>query len=173
MIKDIILQTRLIPRALILGLLLGIAYLFVEDNKQETKRKIIGLLKQRWVAAFIFYLAFILTETIFTRQNTIPYVRILGSFGLKKDDPAWNKEIIENILLFVPYTWLFLKAFHVSVLWKSSLIVAFLTSLSIEVCQLFFWLGAFQLADMVHNTLGGMIGCGIWWLTECLNKRTR
>ena len=170
-LNDLLVQTKYIPRALIIGLLMVIAYLFFNENRSNAKQKIIGLIKQRWIATYIFYLAYILTGTIFARQNTAPYVKIVESFGFRKDDPNWNKEIIENIVLFIPYIWLYLKAFQTATPWKNALKVAFLTSLSIELCQLFFWLGAFQLADMVHNVLGGMIGCGIWYFEEWVKKR--
>lgn len=55
MLNDILAQAKYIPRALILGVLMGIAYLFIKENGPNAKQKILALLKQRWIATFIFY----------------------------------------------------------------------------------------------------------------------
>lgn len=191
MLQDMMLELRDIPRAVILAALLGVAYLFVKENRGQVKTKLLWLLRQRWLTLFIFYLAFVLTNTLFARQHTTPYVRIFENFGFGKD-PKWDKEIIENILLFVPYTFLFLQAVgkgrgwknagkgwvawrkvRINAPWKAALVLVAGTSVTIEICQLVFWLGSFQLADLVHNVMGGMIGCGLWYVVEVLTNRKK
>jgi glycopeptide antibiotics resistance protein len=43
-------------------------------------------------------------------------------------------------------------------------LLGFLTSLSIELLQLVLKRGLFEFDDMFHNTLGVIIGYGIWWI---------
>ena len=86
----------------------------------------------------------------------------MRNFGFRRNDAAWNREIIENILIFTPYTFIFLWAFRPGKPWKAALILSAVTTCVIELSQLVMWLGYFQLADIVHNVLGGMIGCAAW-----------
>lgn len=51
--------------------------------------------------------------------------------------------------------------------------VSFFTSLVIEGAQLLFWLGSFQLSDLFHNTLGGVIGWALWHVGPRLLKAVR
>ena len=83
----------------------------------------------------------------------------------------WNNEIIENILLFIPLTLLFLNAFNPEKPWKASLILSACATGFIELSQLLFWLGEFQLADIFHNIIGGLVGCGIWWAGKMIAAR--
>ncbi len=152
-------------RAVLLMLLLSVVYLFMKENGKKAKEKIIEILKHGWLAGFLFYLALILTSTVFVRGVQTPYRTLIGCFGLR-DDPEWNFEILRNILLFVPYTFLYIKAFNPAKVWKSTLILSIVTTVFIELSQLLFWLGECQLSDIVHNILGGMIGCGIWCMID-------
>ena len=43
------------------------------------------------------------------------------------------------------------------------------SSLVIEILQLLLMVGQVQLSDLVHNTVGGMIGCGVWWIVNALH----
>jgi glycopeptide antibiotics resistance protein len=47
----------------------------------------------------------------------------------------------------------------------------FFTSFTIEVLQLIGRRGLFEFDDMFHNTLGVMIGYGIYWLVKVLLSR--
>ena len=100
LIQDFVYQARNIPRAVFLAFLLAIAYLFIRENGVNTKVKLKELLKQRWLSAFIFYTAFIMTVSLFARpnQSVEPYTRLFESFGFR-GDPKWDSEIIENILI--------------------------------------------------------------------------
>ena len=170
MIQDIIRQLRIIPRVLMLVVLLALAFLFIVENGDKTKEKILAFFKQGWKVAFLFYLAYILTGTIFSRQITIPYQKIFKSFAFLSDT-KWDKEIIENVLFFIPYSFLYLQAFSPLHPWKSALILSAVTTAFIEICQLLFWLGAFQIADIIHNIIGGMIGCAIWLAVKTIKGK--
>ena len=72
------------------------------------------------------------------------------------------KEIIENIFIFIPLgiyisilksEWTFTKRAGTS----------FLTSLLLEVVQFIFAVGSSDITDLIGNTLGGVIGIGIFY----------
>lgn len=161
--KDLIAYAWNIPRAVVLAALLAIAYLYFSENGKQAQKKLHEFLKRKWLIAYLAYLAFILTGTVFARLHTIPYTRIFENFGLR-DDPVWNKEIIENVVLFIPYTFLYMHAFKPKNGIKAALTVTAATSGLIELSQLLFWVGSFQFSDIFHNVIGGMIGYLIWWV---------
>lgn len=156
-------QLHLIPRAIALTVVFLMAYMFVLDNKNRLFERIRTLCKNRWLVAFFFYFVFLVLSTLIVRRVTYPLKNIFNDFGLFINGKI-NYELIENALLFIPFSYLFIKAFKPSAPWKSSLLLSFATSAIIEACQLLFWLGEFQLSDIVHNTFGGMIGCGLWYI---------
>ena len=78
-------------------------------------------------------------------------------------------------MLFVPFSILFLWAFHKELLgesenirigktvWKAVKVVA-VVSFMIEFTQLLFHLGTFQISDLTYNTLGGAVGGMIYFV---------
>ena len=65
--------------------------------------------------------------------------------------------IMQNIILFIPFGFLLCGATDQP---RPSriLLLGFLLSLSIELCQLFFRLGWFEVDDILHNVLGTYLG---------------
>ena len=161
MIKDILAQWVFIPRALLLTALFTAFGALLRGVGSGEHWRFGNVWKQRRVGVFLFYLAFILVSTVFSRKITNPYRSIFKHFGFR-NDVKWNNEIIENMLLFVPLTLSFLHAFSPKTPWKASLVLSVCVTGFIEFSQLLFWLGEFQFADLFHNIVGGMVGCGIW-----------
>lgn len=99
--------------ACLLTVLLCVLFLFMHE--QDARHKLLNLWHNRKrLILFLFYFAFLLMATVFGRRTTKPYNSVFEHLFLKIDDPSWNKEIIENLLVFVPYTFLFLNSFEVS-----------------------------------------------------------
>lgn len=68
-------------------------------------------------------------------------------------------EDIGNIVLFIPigvFAALFLRLDA-----KQGLLIGFSISLFIESCQWFFWLGSFEIDDLLHNTIGAGVGSAL------------
>lgn len=65
--------------------------------------------------------------------------------------------ILQNLILFIPFGFLLCGATDQP---RTSriLLFGFLLSLSIELCQLFFRLGWFEVDDILHNVLGTYLG---------------
>lgn len=159
--KDILSQGVFIPRALLLAALFTAFGAFLQGIGSGERWWLRNVWKQWRVGLFLFYLAFLLVSTVFSRTITNPYQSIFNNFGFR-NDVKWNNEIIENILFFVPLTLTFLQAFRPKKPWIASLILSVCVTCFIELSQLLFWLGEFQLADIFHNIVGGLVGCGIW-----------
>lgn len=169
--QDFFRQAGYVPRAIILFAILIPAYLFVADNnKDQIKEKIKGVLKNYKVLLFLFWLAFLIMSTIFTRWTKVPYRVLLGGFGFKTTK-GWNIDSLENILLFIPYTFFYLWAFDPRNPWKVGFKLSLFSTVTIELLQLIFWLGAFQFSDILHNTEGGIIGCGLWHFMRWIKSR--
>lgn len=172
LLSDILAQTKYIPRALLLTVLIAAGWIYLQEKNSEW-RKPAGILKHWRIGLFVLYLCFILMSTVFSRKITNPYRNVLTHFFFRSGDVKWNNEIIENVLFFIPYTVFFLLAFRPKKPWMAALIVSAATTCLVEFSQLILWLGDFQLADMLHNTIGGMIGCAGWQLAQILAEKKR
>ena len=172
-INKCLLQFKFFPRAIVLSFIVVFAYLFIRDNnRKEIRNKLVSIFKKPWLVLFLLFLSFILVCTLFSRQSIVPYKSVFKSLRLY-DNGRWNMQCIENILLFVPYTFLFLQALTPEKPLKAAFLLALLTSLFIEIAQLIFWLGAFQLSDLIYNVIGGMIGWGLWNTWKTVTKKMR
>lgn len=122
----------------------------------------------------VFYSAMIGFRTLLGRGLfQYPLNNVMGSWELfiKSDNTVVSTYGIENILLFVPFSFLLLWFLNTRKNRKGivrqfvvSIAAAFLFSLIIEFSQLVFCLGTFQLADIVYNTAGGAAGSLIYLL---------
>lgn len=161
-----------IPRVITVATFLVIAFAVIIVYKGKNLGKFRMVLRNKWLILFFIHLALILTGAILVRQHTNPLKRVFENFGLREDS-SWNKEIIENILIFIPYSFLYLRAFKPNGGARIVVFVTFITSCCIEISQLVLWLGSFQFADIVHNCIGGIIGYGIWLFAEWIIKKMR
>lgn len=82
------------------------------------------------------------------------------------------REIIYNLLIFIPYgIYIYMLKPDWSFLKKTAPI--FLTSLVIEMLQYSFAIGAADITDLIGNTLGGVIGIGIFFMfTKILGDKS-
>ena len=110
-----------------------------------------------WI--LLFKMSFSFDELYKSRSiNIIPFsgsVIVNGKFYIN--------EIINNILVFIlvgTYTCMLKQEW--SILKKVS--VAFFISLAIEVLQFILSIGATDISDLIGNTIGGIIGIGIFYL---------
>lgn len=148
---------------------------------------------QRWCKAFkndinfrrIFFLAFyttmILFRTLLNRDMwTNPLSDVVGVWGIYNKNGELTTEVIENLMLFIPFSVLLMWSLKSKILgqycglkwilWKSVKAV-FVFSVAIEFLQLFLRVGTFQLSDLFYNTLGGFIGGLIYWFGCQIKKK--
>ena len=170
MFRAIMALMRFLPQALIISVLFYLAYLFIKENKGQAALKLKALIKNDYkFAVFVFYTVLMLTSTIFARGFTNPFTHLIGYFTYD----GWgnfNYVGLLNILMFIPYTFLYIIAFTPDKPFQKGLIFTVTTTLFIELYQLLFWVGQFSLADIIHNTIGGIIGIGLWFAKKRLYK---
>lgn len=129
----------------------------------------------------LFYTVMILFRTLLNRNMWLnPLSDVMGGWWLYTTNAPTGEgqlttECIENIMLFIPFSALFMwfmeqKEKIKYILWMSTKVV-FLFSFSIEFLQLFLRLGTFQFADLFYNTLGGFLGGLIYWIFYRSNER--
>ena len=87
--------------------------------------------------------------------------------ALKKDELRIT-EIILNILLFMPFGYLLPVINERMRFWWKILLVGFGFSLAIELIQFVTHMGCFDVADLMHNTIGSILGFWVYrkWLHE-------
>lgn len=145
--------------------------MFVSDNWGRVWKRLWDLLKHGWQAGFVYYVSFLLVSAVFSRKLTDPLKLVWAHFGFREDE-AWNCEIIENVLFFIPVGLLFLKAFRPEKPFLAALAASAAVSGLIELTQLVLRLGSFQVSDLLHNILGGAVGYGVWLIARrCRRER--
>lgn len=122
-----------------------------------------------------FYLSFVLTITIISRfpsdtvqYNLIPFWSYKAIFS---GEVKLIAQVVWNVVLFIPIgilLMLFLTTKHKSVI---VLFLSLLLSSSIEVIQLVTHRGLFEFDDIVHNSLGAIIGIGLYYFVRLFVKR--
>lgn len=172
------------PLAAILTFLIMMLGLYVENFK---KAVCIFANKVRFDKGFrnktflVFYISLVLLETIFTRSYyENPLTMVWGDWKLYDQWGNPNTGNLENLLLFLPLMPLLLMNNVIRVEKKKLMrytmmffAVPFLLSLSIEIIQMIFHLGTFQLTDLVFNTLGGILGGIIYLLKLAIDRDIR
>ncbi len=126
--------------------------------------------------ALAVYLAFLIWGTLLNREigsikdmELVPFWSYREYF-VEKDIPLL-KQMIYNVLVFIPWPFLFSLVFPAMRKFRWAVGSAFLFSVFIEVMQLVFKLGLFEFDDMFHNVLGAVIGYYIWEL--CLKYKQK
>ncbi len=129
-----------------------------------------------WAAIFACYLIVVLGATMFSRGSWFENKNIAPLFysyreALVKFTPRLWRNIILNILLFVPFGFLLPVGIKkMEAFWKTWL-AGFLFTVCIEVLQLVLKRGIFEPDDILNNTLGAMIGFGLFAIFKGLSER--
>ena len=127
-----------------------------------------------------FVTSMILFRTLLNRNLWMnPLSIVIGGWGIWETVNGEQKlttECIENVIMMVPFSSVVMWTFKEKtgngwkkILWYSGKI-AFIFSVSIEMLQLLFRLGTFQLSDIFYNTVGGMLGGLVYYVTMKARK---
>ena len=114
----------------------------------------------------LIFLGVVFGSTVFARQPKDYREYRLELFWSWKEvfhgDRELLKENLLNILLLFPVGFLLPSLFHKKLPWWSGLLAGLIISAAIEIGQLVLCRGLFEWDDMVHNSLGCMLGllCG-------------
>lgn len=163
--KYIISQLNVVPKTVYEGLLALFCVgtiLFLAFNRKKVGLSIAWLL-------FFEYVFFVLGMTVFFRHASTKAMVYppFWSYASVWQDGGMTvlHEIILNIVLFVPLGFLWgiqsLK-WPKKWQWLSTIILGVCLSAVIELLQYFLKKGCVELDDVIHNTLGCMLGFVLW-----------
>jgi VanZ family protein len=129
----------------------------------------VGLWRRRWtpglLAAYAFY---VFSLAVLSRSSTPESRLMLRLFWSYAAWPNGWEQIVANIAVFVPLGFLL----GLLIGWKGVLAGAGFSAL-IELLQLLLHRGVFEFDDLVHNTLGALIGVALAVLLQRLCKKRR
>ena len=153
-----------IGAALVFAVIFGGIYLGFYRGKRKVP---VGRIL--WLMVFLCYLVVVLGVTLMDRNSYWQNSRVMPLFYSYKD--AWRefsavawRNIILNICMFVPFGMLLpLGILFFRRFWRTYL-AGLLFTVIIEGVQLFGSLGIFELDDILNNTVGTMIGYGLFAL---------
>lgn len=120
----------------------------------------------------IIYICIVLGITVFNRlpYDSVKYnVELFWSYRAAVENEKLVWEIVLNYFMLLPFG--ILGAFYLKGRWV--ILLGFLSSLAIELTQFFMRRGLFEFDDLIGNTLGVIIGVGIYHLLKCFCKRNR
>ena len=130
-------------------------------------------LKRLALPVFILYLCAVLGITIFSR---LPFDRVRANFELfwsyrrASENRKLLWEIILNYFMLLPYG--LLAPLYMKKPW--ALVSGFLFSAGIELAQYFMRRGLFEYDDIVGNTLGVLLGIGLFaLLSNCAARQKK
>ena len=138
----------------------------MENNRQHNlTRTLFAAYFLILVWILLFKMSFSLDELYKNRSiNIIPFI---GSVIV--NGRIYINEIINNIVVFIPVgVYICMLKEDWSILKQIS--VGFFISLGIEVLQFVLAIGATDITDLIGNTLGGIIGIGVFYLFSKMFK---
>lgn len=142
----------------IVGFLMVLAVALSLKGRKEGLRLSAAFLLAEYVSLLLYFTVSIWRSGTVYEYRLIPFwsywAAVQGVKGLAG-------EIIMNIVVFMPIG--FLAGFAMKkALWLKVLVVGFVVSLTIELLQLMLKRGCFETDDLINNTLGCMMGYGVY-----------
>lgn len=135
-------------------ILIGILLKLLRSKKINTKQF------WGWIALYVF-LSIVFASTVFTRTPGERFYELAPFWSWREVIFNHNKGLLEenilNIILFLPIGGI-LAIVSKTIRWKHTAGIGLGISAVIELSQLIFCRGWFEWDDMIHNTLGCVIG---------------
>lgn len=126
--------------------------------------------------ALVEYIALVYCSTVFCRavqdERKFDFHPFWTYKAILEGKDEFVPEAIMNVVAFIPIGFLLGSSFASMKLWKV-IIIACLFSLGIEILQFIMMRGFSELDDVMHNTLGSMIGYGVYRLVAWLIWKIR
>ena len=186
--RDILLTTyKYFVPALIMAVLFTFAYIFFRRYgiKNGIRLWLKGLkvdkdLRNSLIMAFV--VSMVLYNTLLCRvPDGGTFRNVWGSWGFYDSRGSFNTFNVLNVFLFALPVFMLLLLYSDKLfkkkketLWrviKLAFCISFPASLAIESLQMFFFIGAFQVSDLVYNTLGGVLGAIIYYIVKIIKRR--
>ena len=137
-------------------------------------------LRNAFIMAFV--VSMVLYRTLLCRFSfKNPFNHAWDNWGFYDKNGNFSTWNIQNGLLFVLPVFMLLLLYSDKIFAKKketfrrvikfSACISFLASLTIELLQMFLYIGAFQVSDLAYNTLGGVLGAIIYCIVKKIKRR--
>ena len=169
-IKDLLCSVPLWVSVMALCTIVGVCILsLVISDKDKRKSWLVRLF------LCVYVMLMLCSTVIFRETRTIPHHGFHPFWhyeAFRQGKLLLLPELIMNILVFIPVGFVFCLAFR-RIKWWQSVIVGMGLSIGIELLQLIFKRGCADVDDVIHNTLGCLMGCCLYLVVwRCHNKRS-
>lgn len=144
---------------------IGIKKTVIEFVKKFKEQK-----EWRETLVLAFYISMILLRTVLCRKIWgNPISNVLGNWSFRYSDGSLNTELLENIILFIPFSFFLLLRLKADKTKMMNCLICALKysaffSFSIEASQILFRVGTFQISDLLTNILGGILGGMLYYM---------
>ena len=117
----------------------------------------------------LVYVAWLLCATlVFRTTKALPDFRTIPLWHYAEE--ILSPDAIVNVLVFIPVGLALCPSFR-KMRWWQAPIFGFALSVFIELLQLLFRRGCSDVDDVIHNTIGCLIGCGLYWIAVWIWKK--
>ena len=159
-----------------IGLVIFCGYLYWVSRRKKSQGQSISRKEILCGLALSIYLVLLLGGTVLNRKIGEEYMAEWVPFWSYYDlISEWSKpmavQMIYNVLVFIPWGILLPEIVSVARKFRSVVLSTVGISFVIEAAQLVFRLGLFEFDDVFHNTLGAVIGYGLWWICRNCMRR--
>jgi glycopeptide antibiotics resistance protein len=112
---------------------------------------------------YIFFFARRRRHTTYNELNLVPFKNIIPETNSIHDFGSfnYNSNLVGNIIIFIPFSFILIEGFKVSKL-SMVVLIAFIASFMVEFLQYIFKVGVADINDIILNTTGAVIGYYIY-----------
>lgn len=118
---------------------------------------------------YLFLVIWIILFKLSVSIDQLPHFRSINliPFYYPNKTTYQIKEVLENMIIFIPFG-LYLKTLNINS--ERTVFLGFLLSLSLELSQYIFGIGASDITDLITNTIGVLVGVGLYYLLKKIFK---
>lgn len=138
-----------------------------------------GKNKGRMLSARLFllvYVVLLLSATVFFRETNTKLSYKPEPFWhydvIRQGSKTLSPELIMNVLAFIPIGFSFCLAFR-RIRWWQAALTGMGLSVGIELLQWVFKRGCADIDDVIHNTIGCLMGCCLYLAVSRCRKRSK
>lgn len=164
-IKDLTAVSSFLPHGIVAGIIIVLVLSVINDRRVRRQKKPFSVVA---VTVLLMYMFIMLCITFLSRESGSSNGIDMELFSTWSINTRNKALVIENVLLFIPYGFLFPLAVKSYRSFFSVMLVGIVTSLGIECMQLVTGRGFFQVDDILTNTLGAVVGYIIFKMFYCI-----
>ena len=118
---------------------------------------------------YLFLIIWIILFKVYVSIEQLPHFRSINliPFYYPNKTGFQISEILDNVIIFIPFG-LYLKTLNINS--DRTIFLGFLLSISLELSQYIFCLGASDITDLITNTTGVLVGVGLYYLLKKIFK---